>query len=145
MKSFTLAETVALTIFCACPALAQVDCKLYRHTDRTSLIQCTFQADGNPQILMITSTFDGGSSGSWAEITGGFVELSLLGSDGDQSQTPDAPCMGPLGSKPSQSRQETAVLTCNANFTGQDGSTYRVDIAHTWQKMNYVSTTMEVK
>jgi NADPH-dependent 2,4-dienoyl-CoA reductase/sulfur reductase-like enzyme len=57
--------------------------------------------------------------------------LSLLGSGGrlvdDQSQTPDARCMGPLGSKPSQSRQETAVLTCNANFTDQDGSTYRAD------------------
>ena len=144
MRSATLAGAVALAVSGACPALAQVACKPQDPTNK--LVYCYFQADGNPHVLMVTSTFNGGSNSSFAHM-GPILYITPLGPDGrpDYGQKIDGICFGPLGSKTTESRKETAVLRCNLNFTGEAGSTYEVYVVHDFRNMSYVSTTIENK
>jgi hypothetical protein len=144
MRSATLAGAVALAVSGACPALAQVDCKPRDWTNK--LVYCYFQADGNPHVLMVTSTFGSDSNSSFAHM-GNILYITPLSPDGrpDYGQMIDGIYLGPLGSKTTESRKETAVLRCNLNFTGKAGSTYEVSVGHTFQNMSYVSTSLEIK
>ena len=97
-------------------------------------------------MLMVTSTFGDGSSSSFAHMAD-ILYITPLGPDGrpEYGQKIDGICFGPLESKTTESRKETAVLRCNLNFTGKAGSTYEVYVVHEFRNMRYVSTTMEIK